>query len=421
MLASCTTQPTALDATLVLTNANIIEVTSGQVLEDHTLIISGERIAAIDSNTAHRNFDDTAVIDLKGRYVTPGLINSHVHLSPNQTRDEDLRNSLQLGITTLRDLGGDARLLKSLADAAESETAPAPDISFAAVLFGQKFMPDPRVELSAKGIEPIGSAPWMRLVTTDSDIRALIIEAKATGASGLKLYASLDAATMEKIINEARQQDMKTWTHSVTFPGAPEDIAAMAPDEMVHAKGLATAFATDIPDNFAEGVREWTPTIRFADIDPYSDAFDALFTTMVANDVTLQPALVADGDLQMKTKPLSDWQSAQRDWACQATKAAYEAGVTINAGTDYFGTPEILFLELERLHECGLATIEVLRAATLHNADVIGMEETHGALAAEMQADIVAYDENPLVDITALRRPAMVIKNGLIVRELAEN
>lgn len=149
---------------------------------------------------------------------------------------------------------------------------------------------------------------------------------------------------------------------------------------------------------------------------PYSKSFQALFADMRDNRITLNPALIADGDVRMRTQSLPARMAAMRDWACTATRAAYDAGVTINAGTDYTGEPGLLFLEIERLTECGLTPMDAIKAATINAAGSVGLGATHGTIEAGKVADLLAVRGNPASEISDLRATVLVMKGGLVTR-----
>src|SRR5439155_9632347 len=109
-----------------------------------------------------------------------GLIDSHVHLatSPNRRYAEALlRRDLYSGVTTVRDMAGDARVLADLSRAALIGEIPAPDIAYAALMAGPAFFKDPRTVDSARGAVA-GEVPWVRVVTPATDLALSIAGGK---------------------------------------------------------------------------------------------------------------------------------------------------------------------------------------------------------------------------------------------------
>lgn len=414
-LYGCATNDSGSAPPIIFKNVSLIDGVNDDILPSRNVVVDRGVIRNIYAAGEGRPPKNAIIFDLDGATMLPGLINGHIHLTPNKDRESNLREILQNGVTTVRDAGGDARVLRDLSENSSRGDVAFPRIIYAAVLFGEKFMDDPRVQSAARGMAA-GNAPWMRLVADADEIEAIVSDARATGAHGLKLYASLDKPAIKGIIEEARRQDMKIWAHSITFPGAPEDIVSAGPDQIIHAKGLAGLNAPDIPDNFAEGVRSWTPEIEFSSIDPRSAPYKNLFAEMVTKNVILEPALIADGDVVMARRPLTPWQQSQRKWACDATKAASAAGVSISAGTDFFGDPGLLFRELARLTECGLSPMQAIQAATITNAKALGIHTETGSIEIGKSADLLVVTGNPIGDITELQNTLIVVKAGAIVR-----
>ena len=181
-------QPTNETSPLVLTGSTLIDGTGATPRQNVTLVIEDGNISSITDGTASEPPQGSTVIDLSGHFILPGLIDSHVHIAGHLDPQGELRSLFDAGVTTVRDMGGDARTLTVLARDAKLGAVRSPDVYYSALMFGPPFLQDPRSRRSALGVEP-GTAPWSRVVTPDSDLSQLIAEAKGTGATGLKLYS----------------------------------------------------------------------------------------------------------------------------------------------------------------------------------------------------------------------------------------
>jgi imidazolonepropionase-like amidohydrolase len=96
----------------------------------------------------------------------------------------------------------------------------------------------------------------------------------------------------------------------------------------------------------------------------------------------------------------------------------YEAGAKFCCGNDGgvpFTWPGTLFLEMEMLEAIGLAAADVLRAATVNAADLLGVRGELGSLEAGKSADIVLLSGDPLVDIRAVERVEAVFRSGALL------
>jgi imidazolonepropionase-like amidohydrolase len=420
----------AQEGVTALVNANLIDGRGNAPRANQTILIADGRISAVFPSGSRPLPNGTRIIDLTGQTVLPGLIEGHVHISRNPEAAAGLRKMLRAGITTVRDVGGDARVLQGLRSKAAAAPNTMPDLVYSATFYGPQHLSDPRPAAVSRGFE-LGTAPWSRVVTQDSDIAAAVAEAKATGATGLKLYASLGPDLLRRIVEEADRQGMKTWVHSVVFPAAVHHVVAAQPDQIIHAKGFITAGATDLPDNFAEGTGKWFEARDFRGTDPNAPRFRALFASMVAAGTILEPALLADidmperrrapppaasandSDARRQSRPA--WLQHMANWACGLTGVAYKAGVTISAGTDTNGNQPFLGRELSRLVECGLSPLDAIRAATYNNAKAMGLEKSIGSIEEGKRADLLVLAADPASDISRINDVRMVMKNGTVV------
>lgn len=401
---------------LALTDARIVDGTGSAPTEGQTILVEDGVIAAIFADGGQALPDGAKVIDLGGRSVLPGLIDGHVHLNVAKAREATLAALLKSGVTAVREVAGDVRISRDLAQRQQSGAIAAPKIYYSAVLYGPKFLSDPRAQGSQPGLPP-GTAPWSRTVTPNDDIAQIVADARATGANAIKLYASLPAPIVAELTSEAHRQGLKVWSHSVTFPARPSEVVAAGVDSIIHSRGLIAEGRDDVPDNYAEGTQVWIRQLDFAGVDPQAPLFQRLFAQMKAQGTIFEPALHADGD--PAKGPTGDWRDAMRDWSCRITGAAHRAGVAISAGTDTPAATGAVQREMGRLVDCGLSPLEAIRAATLNNAKAIGIEETHGSVEVGKVADLVVVDGDPASDIGAASDVHMVVQGGRIIGDPA--
>jgi len=393
-------------------NVTLIDGTGSAPQPGRTVVVRGDRIADIFETGARELPQGALARDFSGHALMPGLIDGHVHMIPAGDRESQLRALLHSGVTSVRELVSDTRISSELARRAASGEIESPAIYYSALFHGPG-----RSQRSQRRMEP-GTAPWSRMVTAGDDIVRLVSEARATGATGVKLYGSLDADLVAALTQEARRQGLKVWSHSAIFPARAGDAVRAGADSVIHAKGLITEGRTDVPDTFAEGVGTWMPARDFAGTDPEAPPFPELYREMVRRGTILEPAHMADGDLARQ--PLPEWRAAMREWACRATGAAHRAGVTISAGTDTALRAGALHRELARLVECGLSPLDAIRAATLNNAAAIGIEETHGTIEVGKIADLVIVAGNPAERIGDSANVRAVIRSGRLIEVPAE-
>jgi imidazolonepropionase-like amidohydrolase len=411
-------QTPATSATLALTNATVIDGNGGKPLAKTTVVISGDRIADIFPAGKKKIPAGATIIDLSGQYIIPGLFDSHVHVAtgpqPKEAQEKLLRFALLGGITSVRDMGGDAIILAELAKAANDPAVESPRIYFAALIAGPSFFSDPRARASSHG-RVAGEAPWLRAITTETDFAKVIAEAKATGATGIKIYANLTADLVAKITAEAHRQKMKAWSHAAIFPAKPGDAVSAGVDVISHSAYLVWESASQMPDSYRarlSGDYESAPV--------NSEALTALFKRMKEKGTLLDATLFIFNTLAQSPQPPPDVRNpaSLANWSFEVARRAHELGVTILAGTDSMGGPgrdafPNLHAELELLvGKCGLTPLEAITSATRTAAEAVGAQDSLGTITTGKVADIVVLSDDPTRDIRNTKKIVYVIKGG---------
>jgi imidazolonepropionase-like amidohydrolase len=385
--------------------ATLIDGTGRAPTADSVIIVQGDRITAIGGQSDIEIPNGASRVSLKGRYVIPGLINTHVHLaSPPlpEVAKAYLRRELYSGVTTVRDMAGDARLLGELKREALRDEIASPDIYYSALVAGPGFFADPRVAVSLEGWIP-GTAPWMHAVDEKTDLRQLISEAKGTGATGIKVYADLSVALIREVTAEAHRQGMKVWAHAFVPPTLPSEVAESGIDSMSHADLLAYELADPVPQKYKD-----LPPIDAGAAQP-SPRIDRVLEVMAHNHIVL------DGTVNLSY--LYPSKKFPRGVAPAIAGEAFRHGVLLCTGTDddpdFHVADSRLLDEIERLvRESRLSPMDAISAATANGALVLGIGDQIGVLASGKTANFVILKRDPLTDIRNLRSVEIVVKHG---------
>ena len=393
---------------ILLKNATIIDC-AGNDAKKGAILIKDNQIEKVEYQQSIIPPKGAIVYDLTDKFIMPGLIDAHVHFGTSPSGGDNLEDSkkrlahlLKNGVTSVRDMAGDTRFLGFLARNAALNEMPSPNIYYSALMAGSTFFDDPRTHSSAKGATP-GNCPWMKAVDLNTDMKLAVAEAKGTSASGIKVYADLDAAVIEKIVAEAHQQNIKVWSHATVFPAKPLAIVKAGVDVLSHATLLAWEGLDYLPTS-AKG-----RYAKQANFDANTPVFKNLVTTMQAKGTIL------DATLAIYQHERFDTTIFQQGVAL--TKLAYENGVKIGVGTDKgvndFPIPIPLVKEMDILvNQVGMTPMEVLKATTIINAEMIGQENKIGTLEIGKRADLIVLDTNPLADISNVSTIKYVFKNG---------
>ena len=405
----------------------LIDGTGRAPVPDAALAIRGHMIMAVGTRAELQaqwaNEPNLISVDLGGGYVTPGLIDAHVHLAtaPNRPQAEvELKRMLYAGITTVRDMAVDGRALASLARDSRLGEITSPDIYYSALMAGPSFLADPRPQASAVGVEP-GTAPWMQPISPETDMVEAVARAKGTYAQGIKIYANLPPAEVNRIADEAHRQGMPVWAHSMVFPTRPLEVVRAGADVVSHVCRLAWEAMADAPSEYHHQRRP-----DFDKMTTDAPVFTEIFEEMKARGTILDATLALYGVLgAAREARAASTQGEQTgppaecdtDFARALVRRANAMGVSIAAGTD-FGTDRndpfpALNLELEELVAFGgLTPADAIRSATSVAARAIGIDQSVGTLEAGKDVNFVLLDRDPTADIKNLRSVREVWKHA---------
>lgn len=406
----------AAEPVLALKAGRVFDSRSGLVGGPQVILVQDGKITAMGHSLAVP--DGARTIDL-GRYtVMPGLIESHAHLLQEHPGDEHntltvakavamegdalralrgaarARSYLEAGYTTIRDLGNAGRFADVALKRAIEEGS----------------VPGPRLYVSGPGLAPEGGqvpnlAPGhaaivdgdYRIVRGVEDARQAVRESVYYGADLIKIYSNsspnrtmLSVAEMRTIVDEAHLYKMKVTAHATTDAAIARALEAGV-DAIEH--GYV------VTDMTLKEMRRRGVYLVPTDMD-----FD-----------------LTEKQVRKLAMPLSrDQIAALAKPYHERLRRARNAGVAIAAGSDMYmalGPPRgaaakrVLFA----YKDAGLETREILQAATINGAKLLG-EPKLGILEAGAYADIVAVEGNPIEQLEAVEQVVFVMKAGIIIK-----
>ena len=439
-------------ARTIFRGATVIDGTGAGPRDGMAIVVEDEVIAAVVpvAELGDELMEGAEVVDASGWHAIPGLVESHTHVATMANRERAqfiLNRYLYGGITTARDMAGDVRSLMDLQRASLVKEIDAPDLLFSALMAGPDFFTDPRTVSSAAGETP-GAVTWMQAASADTDLVEAVTLARGTWATGIKTYAAIDGELLGAIAAEARRQDIPVWSHVHVGPARSLEVARAGVRAMSHVCDLGSAAIPD--DVFQEG--QEGRRSGFVDVDLDNPAIDSVFAVMRRNGTVLDATLrivVQMGQRRMaaidtvgarppgqagdsaragpdprRPPPIDRRRRGVRprcgtEDAFALTRRAYEAGVMIAAGTDGMTPPDSVFPalheEIRLLHEeVGMPMLDVLKAASLHGAAALGMEDEIGTIEPGKHANIAFLSEDPLAGPESLRSVQLTVKRGTL-------
>jgi imidazolonepropionase-like amidohydrolase len=408
--------PARLGERVVYRGATLIDGSGRPARPGMAVITNGAVIEAVlpVSALTPAMVGNAQVVDLTGRYLLPGLIDSHQHIAtpPNRRRAEALlRRDLYSGITATRIMADDLRSIAELDRAARAGEIAAPDLVYAALVAGPRFFTDPRTAEISFGYRP-GTAPWAQAIDERTDLPLAIARARGTGATALKIYADLPTDLVRRLAAEAHRQGLRVWTHFMIFPATPAEVLAAGPDTVSHTCYGAYQAMAHRPASYHE--RFPVDAALFAHGD--NPAMEALFGTMREQGILLDATLRVYREGDRRATP-GHPVHCTLDLAARLTAEAHRDGVLISAGTDGDTAADApypaLFDELELLvHRAGFTPLEAIGAATRIGAIATGDVASRGVIAPGRIADLVVLTRDPIADIANMRSVLFTVKHG---------
>ena len=395
---------------VALTGVTLWDGTGAPARAGTTILLHGARIAGVFKDGAEPLPQGASVRSYSGKYVIPGLMDTHVHVG-SDVSGEDARprterrlcRALLGGITAARDMAGDTRALASLKRDAKVGDIASPDLYFAALWAGPAFFSDPRTAQASAGEVP-GSMPGMRAIDSTTDLHLAVAEARGTGATAIKLYAAHTPELVTAATAEAHRQGMLVWAHAAMAQVTPLQMTEAGVNVLSHGSLFARQLGRE---GYAALMKDSTGSVRGKFDTPI---FDSLFSTMKRRGAVMEPTLfIYDGE-----------RASLRAIAGELTRRAHGFGIPIAAGTDSLGSGDEGAWAAPNLHEelrllvqyGGLSPADALTAATRVAAQTVGALADRGTVEPGKLADLVVLDADPVTDIANTARVRAVVKRG---------
>lgn len=419
--------------TLAITDVTLIDVERGERIPRQTVLIAGKRIHAVAPAERTRVPAGAHVIDGRGQFLVPGLIDTHLHVAWAFGTDEFeplLRGMLANGLTTIRDAAGTGRE-RGLVEHARR-------VDRGEVL-------SPRLFVS-------GTVSHRTLARHEvPDLTGLLRVLGEIGVDGFKILRGLTDDEIRLAVAEAERFGVPVYGH--TYDWQQRDSAGeytleavrMGVRGVMHVQGIPQLGSRD-PRTPPAGPRfggdnwpEWWLFSASAWLHSDPVAERALIDTMVARGVWLEPTLITEEWVVSGERFRAVWDERRLPGSYDAVRAGFptyggddlaryraaydrmrdfvrrfhEAGGTVIAGTDCLpacghGLPD----ELALLVEAGLTPAAALRAGTIDAARALGWETRIGTIEPEKLADLLLLSADPLDDVLNTRRIAAVVAGG---------
>jgi len=416
VLAAAPYKPPETGTRTVYRHATLVDGRNPQAQANMAVVTDGEMIVAVlpDRSLSQAQLNGAAQVDLTGKFLLPGLIDTHQHLAtPPDRRIAELllERLVYSGITSIRDMADDLRQVGDLTRAARVGEIASPDIYYAALMAGPSFFKDPRTHAVALGAEP-GAVPWMQAIDEHTNMPLAVARAKGTYATAIKIYANLPGPLVAAITGEGHRQGMRVWAHGMVFPATPSEVVDAGVDTVSHTCYLAYQPMAKRPDSYQHRFPVDAGLFQKDNL-----LISKLFADMARRGTILDATLQVYPKLEKAAKAQNKAPLCTADLAGRLTNQAWRAGVTVSAGTDGETPGEepwpALFDELELLHnKAGLTLSAVITAATFNGAKAAGQQKEIGSVEPGKLANLVVLSKSPLEDVRNFRSVILTVKRG---------
>jgi imidazolonepropionase-like amidohydrolase len=372
---------------LVIRDVTVIDGTGAAPLPAVTVVVRGERIAAIGEDVDYPGGSE--VIDGRRKYLIPGLWDLHFHLAGLDPHPNALETLVSFGVTGVRDMGGDLDTLIRRREEVE-----------AGVRIG------PKIVMAGYTLQGDQYADFHRAVRTEEEGRTAVAEMGARGVDFIKVHNMLKPEVFFAIVEEASARGLAVAGH-VPRGVSPLEASEAGMKSFEHAEALLEAEIFRRDDPAGDII---TALSRLT-----GPAASELFATLAENGTAFTPTL--SGYEAFVASQEEETVRARGEGLFRRlvamTGEMHAAGVTILAGTDTRSAPgAALHRELALLVEAGLTPLEALRAATSIPASFLGLDDNLGTIAVGKLANLVLLEANPLDRIENTSRVSAVILKG---------
>ncbi|HKQ79300.1 MAG TPA: amidohydrolase family protein [Blastocatellia bacterium] len=371
---------------LAITNANVIDGVSNEPLRDVTVIVRAGKIEQIGKVAAPAG---AAVIDLRGKWLLPGFIDAHAHISDLTAA----RVALQSGVTTARDLGVNNFFDIGVRELNHNGAPDLPDI----VAAGYHVRPRPAELLfvdipklaDLMGKQVNGPDNLRRIVRAQIERGVDVIKILTTERAGLpdtdprkRVFSDEEIAA---IVDEARKSDVYVTAHAHGDEGAYAAVKAGV---------RSIEHGTYIGDQTLALMKERG-------------------TYLVPTIATVVDLVEPGGDYDNPILAIRGRHMLPR--VRETAAKAWKMGIKLVAGTDTGYGPQSsrrMPHEVIELAQIGMSPMDAIKAATSVSAELLGIGKRTGSIKSGFEADFIAIERDPIADVKNLQDILLVINNG---------
>ncbi|APQ18730.1 amidohydrolase [Maribacter hydrothermalis] len=394
--------------TYLIKNVNVIPMNQDTVLVDKMVYIKEGIIEKIDDTIVVNGIQ---IFDGENKYLTPGLIDMHVHVWDRY----ELGLYLSNGVTAVRNLWGMPMHLRIKEDVIEGNIISPTFFTTGPKLTGSEFIGDDNLNLS----NPI-------------EAKGKVISYKDRGYDFIKTYYGLDKAIFDAVIEQAKISEIDIVAHpSQKVPFSYHlntQIKSIEHAEEIVQQPLQFDLDTIKLQTIIDSISQSKHTSYSPTITVFNNIYQMMMDDSILDSESLEfmnPLIKMDDskrqferwfNAKQEDPSTIDRIKNQHDFHLTIVKKLHEAGVTLICGTDGgigVTLPGFsIHTELAFYKEAGLSNYEVLKTATVNASQTHSIMNQFGTIEDGKIANLLLMDENPLVTLSSLKKPTYVFVNG---------
>lgn len=409
------------DGPVRITNVRLFDPAAKALTGPVQVVVSGNSVASVQPADASPTPGET-IIDGAGGTLVPGMFEMHAHMSA-----PGAMLNLIAGITSARDMANNNAVLADLSRRIDSGEVGGPRLIRAGMIEGKSPFNNAGGILASSEAEAVAAVRWYA----------------ARGAPMIKIYQSVNPAWVPAMVAEAHRLGLKVGGHVPAF-STPDAMVEAGYDEISHLNQLVFGWIGQ-PGDDTRTLFRLTGLKRLADFDLGRPDVQRTLNLIAKHGVAVDAThsiherlhLSRDGQLYpgaadyVDHLPISGQRDARKadvpienaaddaayrksfDTLMQIGRMLHRRGVMILPGTDTGGS-FTYHRTLELMQQMGMSPAEVLSRATLEMARYTGQDQRLGSIARGKLADFFLVPGDPTKDLKAVKRIAMVVKDGTV-------
>jgi imidazolonepropionase-like amidohydrolase/Tol biopolymer transport system component len=383
---------------IALTGARLITMKGDEVIENGTVVVRGNRIAAIGPSASVAVPTEARKVDVRGATIMPGIVDVHWHggMTGEEIQPQEswlLDASLAFGVTTLHDPSNDTQGIFSSSELQRAGMLRGPRIfSTGTILYGAKG--DVHAEVDSL-----------------ADALFHLRRMQAIGAFSVKSYNQPRRDQRQQIIAAARELHMMVVPEGGSL--LPHNLTMVVDGHtgVEHSLPVAHVYL-DITQLWRASASGYTPTLGVAYGGIMGENYWYAKTHVWEDERLLRfvPRRMIDARSRRPfTAPDEEWNHID---AARNAKALLDAGVSVQLGAHGQREGLAAHWEMWMFVQGGMTPMQAIRCATLNGARYLGLDGDIGSLEPGKLADLIVLDRNPLENIRDSEAIRYVLQNG---------